>query len=173
MMSRHFKLLDFIECGETYHQGKIDNSPHEPNSVTAIEALSYEILDPLKEKYGDIQLTYALSTRNLLTHIERRIAPRYDQHAAHELNGRGTRICRRDGFAVDFQIAGVGSLSIAKQIARELPFDRLYFYGDQRPLHVSYGPEHSRNICVMSYNENRDRWFPQTYSIDRFLTLDE
>jgi hypothetical protein len=30
-----------------------------------------------------------------------------------------------------------------------LPFDRLYFYGDDRPLHLSYGPENARAAFAM------------------------
>ncbi|HPB76993.1 MAG TPA: hypothetical protein PLY96_17305 [Chromatiaceae bacterium] len=28
-------------------------------------------------------------------------------------------------------------------------FDRLYFYGTDLPIHVSYGPDHSRQIVEM------------------------
>jgi hypothetical protein len=29
------------------------------------------------------------------------------------------------------------------------PFDRLYFYGDDRPIHVSVGPDNSRQVVLM------------------------
>ena len=30
---------------------------------------------------------------------------------------------------------------VANWVAENTPFDRLYFYGEERPIHVSYGPE--------------------------------
>ena len=30
---------------------------------------------------------------------------------------------------------------VANWVAENTPFDRLYFYGEDRPIHVSYGPE--------------------------------
>ena len=35
---------------------------------------------------------------------------------------------------------------VAKWIAGNCPFDRMYFYGSDKPLHVSVGPERSGNI---------------------------
>jgi len=40
-------------------------------------------------------------------------------------------------------------LEVAQWIVKNTPFDRLYFYGDHRPLHVSYGPENKREIVLM------------------------
>lgn len=34
-------------------------------------------------------------------------------------------------------------------VARNTPFDRIYFYGSDRPLHVSVGPQESRAIVSM------------------------
>jgi hypothetical protein len=173
MTSRHFNLGDFIECGETYHRLDIDNTPQETASIVAIEALSNQLLEPLRSEFGNLQLTYGLATRHLLAHIDRRIAPRYDQHAAHERNARGNRICDRDGFAVDFKITGVSSLAVAKHVVAALPFDRLYYYHSGRPLHVSHGPEHSKKICVMQFNQELDRWFPRNTTIEKFLNYNE
>jgi hypothetical protein len=30
---------------------------------------------------------------------------------------------------------------VADWVAENTPFDRLYFYGNSKPIHVSYGPE--------------------------------
>jgi len=35
---------------------------------------------------------------------------------------------------------------VARFIVQNLPFDRLYLYGDERPLHVSVGPEDSKVV---------------------------
>jgi hypothetical protein len=39
----------------------------------------------------------------------------------------------------------VGSVGVAAR----LPFDRLYFYGTDRPIHVSVGPEEARGVVSM------------------------
>ena len=38
---------------------------------------------------------------------------------------------------------------VARWIVANTPFDRLYFSGDDLPLHVSYGPEQARQVVVM------------------------
>ena len=38
---------------------------------------------------------------------------------------------------------------VADWIIANLPFDRLYFYGADRPIHVSYGPQNSRAAFEM------------------------
>jgi hypothetical protein len=72
------------------------------------------------------------------------VAPKLDQHAAHERTRGGAYICRRLGAAVDFVVRDEDMREVAAWIIDNLPFDRLYFYGADRPLHVSYGPEQSR-----------------------------
>ena len=37
----------------------------------------------------------------------------------------------------------------AQWIAAHTLFDRLYFYGDDLPIHVSFGPQHDRQIVWM------------------------
>jgi hypothetical protein len=39
--------------------------------------------------------------------------------------------------------------AVARWVAVETPFDRLYYYGPDRPIHVSYGPDHSREFVDM------------------------
>ena len=39
---------------------------------------------------------------------------------------------------------------LAKWITTNTKFDRLYFYGDKLPIHVSYSPDHSRQIVTMN-----------------------
>jgi hypothetical protein len=40
-------------------------------------------------------------------------------------------------------------LEVAQWIAHNTPFDRLYVYGDDKPIHVSVGPENKREIVLM------------------------
>jgi hypothetical protein len=35
---------------------------------------------------------------------------------------------------------------VAQWVAANTPFDRLYYYGEARPIHVSYGPDHKREV---------------------------
>ena len=72
------------------------------------------------------------------------------QHAAHERNRRGNIICPRLGAAVDFIVQDESMLEVAEWVAANLPFDRLYYYGDTRPIHVSYGPEHNREFVEIT-----------------------
>jgi len=44
----------------------------------------------------------------------------------------------------------MSSLELAKWITTNTEFDRLYFYGDDLPVHVSYGPDQSRQIVAMT-----------------------
>lgn len=50
-------------------------------------------------------------------------------------------MCERGGQACDLRVPGVSSEVVAEFIWRELPFDRVYLYGADRPLHVSWGPK--------------------------------
>jgi hypothetical protein len=100
-------------------------------------------------EFGSLEITYGFSSRALSRLIPGRIAPSRDQHASHELKLDGTPICPRLGQAVDFQIDGVGSKRVAAWIADRLPFDRIYFYGDHRPLHVSIGPDEKKAVVAM------------------------
>jgi len=42
---------------------------------------------------------------------------------------------------------------VANWIVENLPFDRLYLYGRNRPIHVSYGPENSRLAYRMEFSK--------------------
>ncbi|MEI7511920.1 MAG: hypothetical protein WCK01_00460 [Candidatus Uhrbacteria bacterium] len=51
--------------------------------------------------------------------------------------------------AIDFRVPGVSSTEVALWIRATLPFDRMYVYGAERPLHVSHGPDGSAVTCAM------------------------
>ncbi len=50
--------------------------------------------------------------------------------------------------------------TIAKYIVKHSPFDRLYFYGRNKPLHVSIGPENSQFIQYMLPSQKSGRRYP-------------
>lgn len=145
---------DLIECGETQHQLKLDNSPKQMESFNALFDLIEHILNPVAKYLGDIQLTYGFCSLELSKQINSRISPKLDQHSACELNTKGALICDRKGASCDFYIKGMSSLELAKWVSNNTKFDRLYFYGDKLPIHVSYGPEHSRQIVTMSMGKS-------------------
>jgi DNA phosphorothioation-associated putative methyltransferase len=133
-----------IECGETQQSSGLPNHPKQPDSYTALYDLAVNILDPVIDYFGMIKLTYGFCSHDLGKLIKKRVAPKLDQHAAHEMNTRKNPICPRLGAAVDFIVEDENMREVADWIAENTPFDRLYFYGDDRPVHVSYGPEQKR-----------------------------
>jgi hypothetical protein len=170
---RHFKYRDLIECGKTWHAHDlagqpIDNTPRRPASWTALRHLCRRLLDPLVDEFGPPELTYCFSSVRLSSRIHSNISPSLDQHAAHEVRRTGSYVCERLGAAVDFKIDGRSSTRVATWIVENVPFDRLYYYGPRRPLHVSIGPAHSRAIVVMRPMPSGKR-LPQRVRRDAFL----
>lgn len=88
-----------------------------------------------------IRLTYGFCSPELSRKIPGRIAPKLDQHAACEWNRKGEPICSRLGAAADFIVEDEDMAEVARWIMANLPYDRLYYYGKDRPIHLS----HSQN----------------------------
>jgi DNA phosphorothioation-associated putative methyltransferase len=161
---RFLTYRDLIETGETRHASKLPNLPKEPDSYTALYDLAENILDPTIEYFGMIKLTYGFCSLELARLIPSRIASELDQHAAHEKNRRGNYVCKRLGAAVDFLIEHENMEEVAMWIATNTPFDRIYYYGPQRPLHVSFGPERNGEFVEMRLQKN-GRLIPHTRSL--------
>ena len=107
------------------------------------------VLDPVADEFGDrLSLTYGFASPALTRLIGRGIAPELDQHAGGELNRNGDYICPRLGAAVDLFVEGLSATDLVRRLV-VLPFDRLYIYGDDRPVHVSVGPDASRMIVAV------------------------
>lgn len=138
---RHLTYRQLVECGETRATTGISNLPSNPESYTALFDLATSILDPVIEYFGSIELTYGFCSSELARRIPGRIAPDIDQHAGHERKRTGHPVCSRLGAAVDFLVRDENMREVAEWIAANLPFDRMYFYGVDRPLHVSIGPQ--------------------------------
>jgi hypothetical protein len=156
----HFVYRDLIACGETWRRlasadaaappgPPFDNVPRVAETFAAMRTLCAAVLDPLVDRFGPIELTYAFASPSLTRRIPGRIAVPLDQHAGHELNCEGGPICGRLGLAVDLRVPGADSRLVAAWIIEHTPFDRLYFYGPDRPLHVSAGPQGARQITEM------------------------
>lgn len=143
---RYLTYRQLIECGETQRRLGLPNLPRSAETYTALYELAIQVIDPVIEYFGGIELTYGFCSAELSRAISRGIAPELDQHASHELKRSGVPICPRLGAAVDFLVRDENMREVADWIAVNLPFDRLYYYGDTRPIHVSYGPEHKREV---------------------------
>lgn len=164
----NFIYRDLIECGETWQRTGIPNIPKQAESYNALHALVTNVLDPIIDYFGMIKLTYGFAGIPLTKEIPGRIAPHLDQHAAHELNRIGKPVCDRQGAAVDFLVEDEDMLEVAKWITETIPFDRLYIYGPDRPLHVSYGPEMQRQVTIMTTAGSTGRRIPRTISLEAF-----
>jgi len=152
---RYLRYRDLVECGKTWEEhaargAPIDNAPRARDSFAALEALCLAIIDPVREAFGSPVLTYGFAARRLTKQVGARIAPKLDQHAACEVGDSGALICPRRGAAADLYVAGISATELARWVASHTAFDRLYLYGDDRPLHVSHGPENSRVVVEMT-----------------------
>ncbi|MDA0108179.1 hypothetical protein OH456_08485 [Vibrio sp. La 4.2.2] len=123
------------------------------SSYQQLVLLHMGILEPLSQ-LGEVSITYGFTSHTLLRYLLSNssgdMAPNIDQHASMELNSKGNRICKRDGAACDFYVQGYEQRmdEIAKYICMNLEFDRLYFYGKDRPIHISVGPENARYALI-------------------------
>lgn len=140
---------ELIQCGETRQRLGIANLPLNPATYNALHDLTTQILDPVIEYFGSIRITYGFSSSELTRNIRRGIAPKLDQHAACEHGPKGALVCERGGAACDFLVEDEDMREVAEWIIANLPFDRLYFYGPDRPIHVSYAPQPARRPYQM------------------------
>lgn len=137
----NFSYRDFVECGETQLRLGCPNIPKNPETYNALLGLATKVLDPLIEYFGAIKLTYGFCSHDLSKHIKERIAPGLDQHAGEEHKDTGALICNRGGAACDFLVEYEDMREVADWAVKNLPFDRLYFYGSDRPVHISWSSE--------------------------------
>jgi hypothetical protein len=121
------------------------------------------ILDPVIDEFGRerFQLTYGFCSTDLKRWLAKkdpvtgvkngRVSPNLDQHMAHEVNRNGNYYCSRLGAACDFRVVDLPSVKLVTWIVTQsLPFDSLYFYGADRPIHMSYGPQHKKDIWTFT-----------------------
>ena len=168
--SKYFSYIDFIECSDTQKKVRVDNSPKELKTYQAISYLATKIMDPIFEQFGQPQITYGLCSHNLQKHIKKSVAPTLDQHAGSERNSKGNLICPREGFAVDFKIENITTDHVARYIVQHLEFDRLYFYGRDKPLHVSSNVFSDTRMIIM-FNEKNGRRIPKRVNSSEFTSF--
>jgi DNA phosphorothioation-associated putative methyltransferase len=167
---QYLTYRDLIECGETWEVTKLDNCPRQPESYNALHDLCTQVLDPVIDYFGMIHLTYGFCSPALARKVPGRIAPDRDQHAAHELNRLKKPVCKRLGAAADFLVEDECMLEVAQWVVENTAFDRLYFYGKDRPVHVSHGPDNSRQVVMMLAGSGGKR-VPRVVSVEKFLQV--
>jgi DNA phosphorothioation-associated putative methyltransferase len=146
---QYLTFRQLIECGETQAKTGMENLPLQANTYNALYDLTQHVIDPVIDYFGMIQLTYGFCSAQLAKEIPGRICPKLDQHASHEINRQKNPICKRLGAAVDFMINDESMLEVAQWIVANTSFDRLYFYGKDKPIHVSFGPNQDGQVVRM------------------------
>ncbi|KUY48845.1 DNA phosphorothioation-associated putative methyltransferase [Burkholderia sp. RF2-non_BP3] len=146
---RYFTYRDLVECGETQAAHDIGNMPVEPESFNALFDLAHHVIDPVIDYFGMVKLTFGFCSPTLAAQIKGRISPKLDQHAAHERTRRGGYICERLGAACDFVVEDEDMAMVVEWIIDNVEFDRLYFYGRHRPIHISYSSTPARQVIDM------------------------
>jgi hypothetical protein len=165
-LGKFLTLTELCTCSQTYkkYRDRIDPFPKNLNeTIPELRRLCDTLLDPIIEHYGRdrFRLTYGFCSKDLKRYLERkdpetgqkngRVAPAIDQHMACEVNKNGKYYCSRLGAACDFYITGEPSDRVVDWILdRKLPFDSLYFYGSDRPIHISYGLQHKRDVWTFT-----------------------
>jgi DNA phosphorothioation-associated putative methyltransferase len=165
---RYLTYRELIECGETQTKLGISNMPEQAETFSALYDLARKALDPVIDYFGMIRLTYGFSSSDLSKNIKRGIAPRIDQHCSHEVNSKGKLVCSRGGAAADFLVEDEDMYEVAVWLTENVAFDRLYYYGADRPIHVSIGPESARSI-VFVRTDSSNRRIPVNMKIAKFL----
>jgi hypothetical protein len=165
-IGKYLTLEDFCTCTHTYRKYATQIDPFPKNldaTIPALKALNQFLLDPVIDHFGlnRFQLTYGFCSPDLKRYLNKkdpvtgikngRIAPDIDQHMAHEVKNNGEYYCKRLGAACDFLIADLASEQVVDWLLQaRLPFDSLYFYGTQQPIHISYGSQHKRDIWTFT-----------------------
>ncbi|WP_416670430.1 hypothetical protein [Egbenema bharatensis] len=180
LLGQYLSLEEFCTCTQTYQKyvDRIDPYPKNlEETIPALEALCQHILAPVIAHFGRerFQLTYGFCSKDLKRFLSQkdpetgikngRVDPSRDQHMAHEKNRNGKYYCDRLGAACDFRIVGMESDRLVEWILEQrLPFDSLYYYGSDRPIHISYGSQHKRDIWTFT-----GRGVPTRKGIERWL----
>jgi hypothetical protein len=167
----HYTFRMLVECGETQKKTKLPNIPSQKRSYEALAVLTQKILDPVVKEFQSLELTYCFAGKELSSAVPGRNAPQLDQHSAYELNSNGNQICKRGGAAADFIVPNSNMYDVAMWVIENCEFDRLYFYGSDRPIHVSCGPEKSRKIIELKLSSKTGKHYPKVYTPEQFSVL--
>ncbi|CAB9492179.1 conserved protein of unknown function [Alteromonas macleodii] len=153
-------LLNWYKSRHDFSQS---NEPIADSSILALEELVSEILLPVNRTLGKPIITYGFTSFPLKKFIQKAsssgTAPTLDQHSSHETNSMGKQICSRGGAACDFFVEGVATSDIVRFITQRLNYDRIYYYGNNRPFHVSiHLTEPLKHLQIMCESVNGRRY---------------
>lgn len=145
-------LEHLCTCSDTYHKYShlINPYPENSESVRSLQLLEIKILIPIISKFGseNFKLTYGFCSKDLKRFITReksRVCFEIDQHMSYEVNSKGNYFCRHLGAACDFRVMGLDSKKVISFL-RSLDFDSIYYYGSDRPIHISWSQTPRRKI---------------------------
>ncbi len=169
---------DLLHWYKGKHDFLLSNEPVVDSSKLALEELVSEILLPINRILGKPIITYGFTSFSLKKHIQKTspsgTAPTLDQHSSHEANSVGKQICSRGGAACDFYIEGAPTSNIVRFITQKLNYDRIYYYGNNRPLHVSiHLTDPLKHLQIMGESENGRRYPGKKAFGDRAVILAE
>lgn len=143
------------------HKIELNNQPQSTKSISALQSLTIEILLPLYRKYSQLDITYGFTSAELKAYISKYsskgTAPQLDQHSSCELNKAQKQICDRSGAACDITVPNMPSNTIVRYIVENLNYDRIYYYGKDRPIHVSFSEQPAKHLQVMAESANGRR----------------
>jgi hypothetical protein len=182
MLGPYLSLDDLCTCTQTYQKYHDLINPYPQNvdeTIPSLQALCQHLLDPIIDHFGKtrFQLTYGFCSKDLKRFLSQkdpetglkngRVDPSRDQHMAHEVNRYGRYYCDRLGAACDFQIVDLDSDRLVEWILdQQLLFDSLYYYGTDRPIHLSYGVQHKREIWAFT-----NRRTPTRQGVEHWIAL--
>lgn len=156
LLLKHPIANNLLNWYQEKHAISLDNFPKEVESINLILALIETVLLPVSKEFGDVKITYGFVSQELNRYIQKNSPsgtyPPIDQHTASELNNANNHICKRHGSACDFLINGFENKmdQVMLFIVKNLDFDKIYYYGNDRPLHVSVGNESEKHLQIMN-----------------------
>ena len=163
LLLKHPLASQLFNWYQDKHAISLDNTPKESESLESTIMMIETVLLPICKKFGNVTITYGFVSSELNKYIQKNSSsgtyPSIDQHAASELNNVNNHICKRHGLACDFIVNGYEERmdEVMLFIVKNLSFDKIYFYGNDRPLHVSVGNESERHLQVMNVSDRGRR----------------
>jgi hypothetical protein len=159
---KHPLGIQLVSWYKNRHPTEINNIPQSIETITSLEMLVADILIPVERKFGALQITYGFTSAELAKYIAKNspsgTAPKLDQHASCEVNLKQNEICDRGGCACDFMVESNRMSEVVRFITAELNYDRIYYYGAERPLHVSVSEEPKKHLQIMCESEGGRRY---------------
>lgn len=165
-----------IQWFQQKHQLQCCNTPS-VESARYLTLLVNNLLLPIEDNLSEISISYGFVGSELNRYIQRHssvgTAPLLDQHACCEVNSKGKAICQRPGAACDFFVLGFEDRmhEVVLFICQHLAFDKLYFYGRNRPIHLSISESPLRHLQVMQHDKNGRRYPGKKAFSDNALAL--